>query len=369
MKIAFIRKNYTPYGGAEKYLSLVSKVLEAQGSEVHIFSANKWHGISNVHHIGTLRKPSFLSNMLFAVNCKNKIKKEFFDCILSFERTLYQDIYRAGDGCHREWLERRRTVEPFYKNMSFSLNPHHLAILCLERQCFENSKMIIANSMMVKKDIMRHYRIPEEKIHVIYNGVDLKRFHPSSIGEKNRVKTSLGIKEDRVILFVGADFKRKGLATLLNAFSLLDTKDKRLIVVGRKELQQPYLRLTEKLRIDKNVTFRGAETEIEKFYGISDVFVLPTIYDPFSNAALEAMASGLPVITTSSNGASELIENGINGFVISNPLDAKSLAEKISAALVHSEEMGKNARAKAEGFSIEKAVGEIVRVILPLHRG
>ncbi len=363
MKIALIRKNYSSYGGAENYLRLVAQGLNAKGHDVHIFSASNWHDNAfPVHRIKTLNKPSFLSNIFFAVNSKAVLKKESFDCIFSFERTFFQDIYRAGDGCHREWLNKRRMIEPFLKKVSFPLNPHHLALFYLEKRCFSKSKKIIANSVMVKDDIIKHYSIPDRKIHVIYNGVDLNRFRPVTAEQKTIAKHSLGIKENKVILFVGADFKRKGLTVLLKAVSLLDMKDKKLIVVGKKETPQ-YLKIAKKLRIEKHVVFWGHEPEIEKFLIIADVFVLPTIYDPFSNAALEAMASGLPVVTTAYNGASELIENGVNGFIISDPLDERAFADKISDALLRTEEMGKNAGTKAEDYSIEKAVEKIVKVI------
>lgn len=381
LKIALIRKNYSPYGGAENYLNLVSNGLQAQGHEVHIFSADRWPERAYcIHRIRTIKKPSFLSNMLFALNLKNELKKNHFDCILSFERIFFQDIhpvrkkaqhelsngvYRAGDGCHREWLNKRKTIEPFLKKLSFILNPHHLTLLYLEKQCFLGSKAIIANSKMVKKDIIKHYLIPEGKIHVIYNGIDLQRFHPMAKEQKTAIKNSFdifGIKENKVILFAGADFKRKGLATLLKAFSLLDIKNAKLIIAGRPAKTQ-YLSMTKKLGIDKNVIFWGTEQEIEKLYSIADVFVLPTIYDPFSNATLEAMASGLPVVTTSYNGASELVENGVQGFVIDNPLDTRAFAKKISTALLQTEDMGKKARIKAESYSIEKAVDKIIKVI------
>ncbi|MBI4837666.1 MAG: glycosyltransferase family 4 protein, partial [Nitrospirae bacterium] len=257
MKIALVRKNYTLYGGAENYLRLVFKGLQAQGNEAHIFSANEWGtDIPNVHKIRTVKKPSFLSNLFFTINSRNTLAKQSFDCILSFERTLYQNIYRAGDGCHKEWLERRRAVEPFYKGLSFSINPHHLIMLYLEKKCFENSGVIIANSMMVKNDIIRHYRIPEDKIRVIYNGVDLNRFRPVTAEQKNIARDSLGIKERSIILFAGADLKRKGLKTLLKAFSLLDKKDKRLIVAGKRPSLK-YVELAERLKINKNVTLWG----------------------------------------------------------------------------------------------------------------
>ncbi len=368
MKIALVRKNYTPYGGAENYLRLVFKGLQSQGNEVHIFSANKWGAdITNIHKIRTVKKPSFLSNLLFALNSRNTLIKQSFDCILSFERTIYQDIYRAGDGCHKEWLERRRVVEPFYKGLSFSINPHHLVMLYLEKKCFENSGVIIANSVMVKNDIVRHYRIPEDKIRVIYNGVDLNRFRPVTAEQKNIARDSLGMKECSIILFAGADLKRKGIGTLLKAFSILKMKGKQLIVAGKRPSLK-YVELAERLKINKNVTFWGAETSLENLYAVSDVFVLPTIYDPFSNAALEAMASGLPVVTTAYNGVSELINDGDEGFVIKDPFDEKAFADKIFLTLTQSAEMGEKARAKAEGYSIDRAIGEIMRLI-EMQRG
>lgn len=378
MKIALIRKNYSPYGGAENYLRLVAKGLKAKGHDVHIFSAGNWPKKScYVHRVRTIKKPPFLSNMLFALNVRDALKRGYFDCVFSFERIPFQDIYsmrmksvpelpnwvyRAGDGCHREWLDKRKRIEPLLKRLSFTVNPHHLTLLYLEKKCFLGSRLIIANSVMVKKNITKHYSIPDEKIKVIYNGVDLQRFQPVEKRQKTELKNFFGIKEDKVILFVGTDFKRKGLPTLLKAVSILDIKNIKLIAVGEK-YSAKYSLTTEKLGIDKNVIFWGGEQEIEKLYSVADVFVLPTIYDPFSNATLEAMASGLPVITTSSNGASELIENGVHGFVMDNPLDTGAFAEKISTALVQTEEMGHKARIKAEGYSIKKAVEGIVKII------
>ncbi len=366
MKIALIRKNYSVSGGAENYLRLVAGELTMKGHEVQIFTASTLYDKTfPVCRIRTLKKPSFLSNIFFAINSRAALKKESFDCIISFERTFYQDIYRAGDGCHKEWLNKRKIIEPFFKKLSFAVNPHHLSLLYLEKQCFLNSKIIIANSMMVKNDIKKHYSIPDEKIHVIYNGVDLERFRPVTSEQKSVAKHSLGVTEDKIILFVGADFKRKGLATLLKTISLLNMENKKLLIIGKKETLQ-YLTMIKKLDINKHVIFRGPETAIEKFLAISDVLVLPTIYDPFSNATLEAMASGLPVVTTANNGASELIKNGVHGFVINDPLDEHAFSEKISTALSKSEEMGKNARVKAEDYSIEKAVDKIINVVSEL---
>jgi UDP-glucose:(heptosyl)LPS alpha-1,3-glucosyltransferase len=196
---------------------------------------------------------------------------------------------------------------------------------------------------------------------VIYNGVDTVRFKPAGNEQKKALKSSYQIKEDNVVLFIGADFKRKGVSFLLKSFSLLDVNSARLIIAGRPASTK-YISMAKALGIDKKVTFWGTENDVGNLYAVSDIFVLPTIYDPFSNATLEAMASGLPVITTQHNGASEIIADGVHGFIV-DPQDTKLLAKRITSALANYEKMGTRARAKAEEYPIDNAVNSIVELI------
>jgi UDP-glucose:(heptosyl)LPS alpha-1,3-glucosyltransferase len=362
MKIALVRKNYTPYGGAENYLKLVADGLASRGHEVQIFSSADWPEGYSVTKVRSLRKPSFLSNALFAVESMRELQMDPSDCILSLERTYFQDIYRAGDGCHREWLNKRGIIESGLKKISFSLNPHHRVLLFLENKCFMNSRKIIANSMMVKRDIMKHYPVDDAKIEVIYNGTDLERFSPVGKEEKAAIRKRLNIKEEKVVLFAGADFKRKGLPVLLRAFSLIKRDGVRIIVAGKRPKAE-YVSMAKKLGIEKEVTFWGPEKKIEQLYSASDLFVLPTIYDPFSNATLEAMASGLAVITTAYNGAAEIIKDNVHGYVLKDPLDHDTLARNISDALDRSEAMGKEARIKAQEYPIGNSIEKIVNMI------
>ncbi len=363
MKIALVRKNYTPYGGAENYLRLVAGELAGQGHEIEIFTAAAQPDDTfTVHAIRTPRKPSFLSNSLFAAQVMKALQKASPDSIVSFERTYYQDIYRAGDGCHKEWLKKRTIIEPLLRKLSFSINPHHRVLLSLEQKCFQASRSILANSEMVKNDIVRNYAVPPEKISVIYNGVDTNRFKPVEKEKKDLLKHTYQIEEERVVLFVGADFLRKGLQFLFRAFAQLDPGNMRLIVAGRTAKAR-HIKMAEELKINNKVTFWGPEKKIEQLYAMADVFVLPTIYDPFSNATLEAMSAGLPVITTPFNGVSETIENGVQGFIV-DPQDTDLLAKRILFAAEDSEGMGRRARIAAEGMPIENAVSKITDLIV-----
>ncbi len=366
MKLALIKKRFSFYGGAERYLQTLIKNFKKAGHEIHVFT-NNWSKEEGVifHKVNILSLGSFLSTITFNRNVKKAIKKKVRpECVISFERTTCQDIYRAGEGCHAEWLEIRSKTEPFYKRLSFRINPLHISLLNLEKKLFSNTRLIVANSKMVKEQIMKHYAVPDERITIIYNGVDLERFTPENKNSsRDTLRKSLGISRDsKILLFVGSGFERKGLKTLIDSISLLKKGDLKVMVIGKGNARR-YKTLAEKHGISEKIIFLKPQKKIEKFYAAADIFILPTLYDPFSNATLEAMASGLPVITTKNNGVAELIENGHEGFVTDNIFDPQELTDKIYLALGNLKAMGEKARKKAEDFSIERAAIEFIKVI------
>jgi len=369
LRLAFIKKRFSIHGGAERYLQTLINHLKKEGHEIHVF-ANTWTEEDGIifHKVNLLPLSSFLSNLTFNINVNSKLQtlrsKVKFDCVISFERTTCQDIYRAGEGCHAEWLDIRAKTAPFYKRLSFKINPLHISLLNMEKKLFHDTKLIIANSKMVKEQIIRHYAVPEERINIIYNGVDLRRFNPENKDNRRKdIRDSLNISGDiKVLLFVGSGFERKGLQTLIDAVSLIKRDDIMVLVVGKGDIKK-YRAAAFRHGISDKIVFLGTQKGIEKFYAAADLFVLPTLYDPFSNAVLEAMASGLPVITTKNNGAAELIEDGHEGFVTQGLFNGQELSDKINRSLDNLRAMGENAREKAEAFPIERAVKEFVEVI------
>ena len=316
------------------------------------------------HRVPVVNAGSFLSTATFNRNACALLKELRASCSVSFERTTCQDIYRAGEGCHAEWLALRKRTEPLYKKISFSINPLHRLLLSLERELFSTTRLIIANSGMVKEQIIRHYGVREEKITVIHNGVDLERFTPANRDKwRGEVRERLGLRSgERALLFVGSGFRRKGLGTLLEAFALLKEPHSRLVVAGKGETDR-YRSRAEGLGISGKVTFLGPYKEIEGLYAAADLFVLPTLYDPFSNATLEAMASGLPVVTSRNTGAAEIISEGQEGYVPDTLSDAREWAGRIDRALDAGAAMGERARKKAEEFSIGRAAGEFAEAV------
>jgi UDP-glucose:(heptosyl)LPS alpha-1,3-glucosyltransferase len=176
---------------------------------------------------------------------------------------------------------------------------------------------VIAASQMIVNDIIGAYSYPADKIDLVRNGVPLKtfRFDPAL---RERSRAQLNLKQDQIaLLFVGSGWERKGLMFAIEAMALCKDQKMRLMVVGRGDTR-PYK--TTRLRFwrEDPVQFLGEVADLVPVYAAADIFILPTIYDPFSNACLEALASGLPVITTRSNGFSEIMDEGVHGSIIDN---------------------------------------------------
>lgn len=393
-RIGLIRMRYTPYGGAEVFLSRLVDGLIKRGHECHVF-ANVWKKDKRdglvFHKVGVIRWPSFLRVLSFAISTYFVLRKTQMDVIIGFDRTFHQDIYRAGDGCHREWLIQRqgsgvrsKILLPLKRLITY-INPLHLTILYLEKKLFQSKrlKFVIANSQRGKQEIIRHYGLPEEKVHVIYNGIDLKGF---CLKEEERLREEyrqgLGISPDEVLLlFVGSGFERKGLKFLIEAMAIiqgsgvrdqgsgrygpvLKRRNLRLLVVGKGNYRT-YLRLARRFGVGMDVIFKGPVKDVKGYYYASDIFVLPSIYEPFSNACLEAMAGGLPVVTSRANGVSEILADGEDGMIIDDPTNPGEITERIVPLLERHKrlEMGRAARNKAEGYSIERNVDEFLRLI------
>jgi len=330
MKIALVRQQYSDFGGAERYVSALARKLHESGHEVHML-ANRWKsegGNIRFHLVMVPTGPAFLRILWFATACKRLTSGNEYDIVHSFERTLGQDVYRAGDGCHKEWLIQRAKVDPVLKRVSYKFNPLHLTYLHLEKRLFSEPglKKIIANSNRGKAEIMAHYGVDTHSIRVIHNG-----FNPDLLDAPPE-PLPVGSSADRFALFVGSGYERKGLAMAIQCLAHLRDSRVKLLVVG-KDRSDKYERLASRSGVADRVLFYGPRANVAPFYRRASCFILPTLYEPFSNACLEAAAFGLPVVTTRMNGFSELIKQGLNGYILENPLDIEAMAAALDSAI------------------------------------
>lgn len=366
MKIGLIRAKYTPYGGAEAFLKRFIAGLKKKGHDVEVFSTS-WEesGGLKVNSV-KVWGPSFLRPLIFARNAARAVERSEADCVISLERTYCQDVYRAGDGCHREWLKRRGAAVSWLKRILIRLNPLHFTILHLEKKLFSSPRLkkVIANSEQVKRDIIKHYRLPEERLCVIYNGIDPSFGARRGGRESTRLELGVG-KDTALVLFVGSGFERKGLLYAVRAMSFLKDSGKvKLLVIGKGRTTR-YLKEAKRLGIEDRVIFKGPVKDSERFYKAADIFLLPSIYEPFSNACLEAMASGLPVVTSRVNGASEILTDGVNGAIIEDPADPLEVARKVKPFLDAGKrkDAGINAKIEARKHTMEGNVNAFLALI------
>jgi UDP-glucose:(heptosyl)LPS alpha-1,3-glucosyltransferase len=354
VKLAIVRQKYTAFGGAERFVERALVALRANGVDVSII-AREWQGDQQ----GVRVDPFFLGRTWrdagFARGVQRLMAQKRFDLVQSHERIPGCDIYRAGDGVHATWLELRN--KPFDK-----LAPWHRYTLAAEAEMFRDPglRAVICNSRMVKDDIARRFGVADERLQVIYNGVDLDAFHPRLREEHGfALRQKVGVGETvPVMLFVGSGYQRKGLPTLLHALSRMSRSDARLWVVGRDKDESLMRKLAQTLGVDERVLFLGAQADVKPFYGAADVFALPTLYDPFPNAALEALACGLPLVTTTTCGAAELITPA-NGSVIGAG-NVTALAQSLDSLCSRAPTMRDAARASVAHLDLAQMAAQLM---------
>jgi UDP-glucose:(heptosyl)LPS alpha-1,3-glucosyltransferase len=354
-------------GGAERYLVDLCTRMAGEGYEVHVY-AEQWDVEDSriyFHPVRTIPFPKSLRLLSFAIRATKEIENGNYDITFGVGNTLKADILQPHGGVHWAWFWRSLRVydHPILWAVKFLgrvFSPKQWVSGWVEDAPYRAKRLraIIAISDMVKQDMMHWYQIPEERITVVYNGVDIEHFHPRNRQYREEIRRRHGIGEELVILFVSNNFRMKGLGFLIRALAEVKKEDHpslRLLVLGR-DRKEPYLRLAKKIGISEEVVFAGSTDEPEKYYGAADLLVHPTFYDACSLTVLEALASGLPVITTHCNGASGIITQGQEGFVISDPRDDQVLVEKISF-LLNREKVEKAsiaARQLAESYSLER---------------
>jgi UDP-glucose:(heptosyl)LPS alpha-1,3-glucosyltransferase len=367
MRVALVSKQFSmTHGGAERFSVNLARKLCNAGHEVHAVAeaVEDLPSEVQVHFVRTRRKPAFWRVVSFAKKARQLVSGLSVDVVYGLTQFFPQDLYRMGGGVHRHWM-RVRYPSTVLRLLNYMVNPAHLAHIWLENRIYrtDNYRLIVTNSKLCREHAQIYYNVPAERIRVVYNGVDHCTFNPeaASLG-REPLRHELGIDEhDLVVLFVASNWKRKGLGTLLSAIAELGDEANHLhvLVVGRGR-PEAYRALAQKLGLTERLHFVGATKNVLKYYGAADLFVLPTLYDPFANVCLEAMACGLPVITTADNGASEIISSGDNGFIQKDPRDARELGEYLRASLLPHKRvmMGKSARKTAETFTLEKNLEE-----------
>jgi UDP-glucose:(heptosyl)LPS alpha-1,3-glucosyltransferase len=338
MKIALAHKRLDLRGGTERVFYRTAEGLRDRGHEIHLFCQQfrippppgVW-----AHRVLGFTRPRSLRVLTFAMIAPKVIAKHNCDVVMSFDRILTQDTFRTGGGPRKILLEKMKKHRGLVRRLWYSIGLYNYLVVRIEKLQVRGNKgrKIIAVSEQTKREFMELYDdIPDEQIVVIHNGVDTVRFSPQRrLTEGKKLRERLKIPSAApVVLFVGTGFRRKGLHRLLGLWERNEMPAVYLLVVGHDKRLSYY---QGRWNGHKKVIFAGPQEKVEDYYACANVLVLPAIQEAFGNVILEAMASGLPVVTVAGIGAMDHVDGALRDGILSNPDDPAELKTKISQML------------------------------------
>jgi glycosyltransferase involved in cell wall biosynthesis len=389
-KVCFISPEYWPLsGGTGAYVYYLSNELIKNGYKICVVTGSdqtldiKVNEQLNVFFLKIPKMPVIKSFLLAASSYRklNSVRETVnvdithanlpltpnFAVPPNFGKTLVCTVHSTWKGeaqaIRSEPYSRLNANEKFMVSFNWFLR-------IFEEKMLERANKIIAVSHFTKRELLEYYNVPEEKIRVIHNGVDVNKFKPAQ--DKRKVKEELGFNPDDIaILSVGRLYARKGLFTLIESMPAVVErfKNAKFIISGKGQSDEmrKLIAHAEKIGVKDSIIFTGyyPDKKLPKLYQAADVFAFSTFYEHHPFAVLEALSTGLPVVTTSVGGIPETIESGKNGFLV-EPFNPKRFADRILYLLEHpaeAEQMGRLARKTIlEQFDWRIVVKDVLKV-------
>lgn len=351
MKVALIIERIETWrGGAETSTVQFAEHLAELGADVHILTTTHMPSTPalTIVPIRASRKLRGSRAIAFAHRASQTVRRHDFDIVHSIIPCPAADIYQPRGGTVPEMLERNLAIRsaPLARGLKRAgqyLNLKYRAIARMERQLLTRrpSPWVISISRYVTNQLRVHYDFDTSRVREIFNGVDRDET-PADVRAEHRTDLRRQFRladNELMLLCVAHNFKLKGVDKLIEAVARVESmgggvggrigqRRLRTIVVGRDN-PRAAAKLAQRLGVSDRITFAGSTQRIQAFFHAADVLVHPTYYDPCSRVVLEALASGLPIITTRYNGAAERVTNGQEGYVIDSPKDTTAMANCI----------------------------------------
>jgi UDP-glucose:(heptosyl)LPS alpha-1,3-glucosyltransferase len=337
VKIALVILHADPArGGAERYTIDIAAALVERGHEVTLIASSFAESVdARIQRV--MLSPSGLSRTRRYVQFLDQLDAHLatgsYDVVHAMLPVRRCDVYHPHAGLAVAAIEtgheKHRGAARAAAKMFNRFNPKRQKFAALERELLHSAHrpISICLSEYVRRTFHAYYTLADTDLATLFNAVDLSRFDPSARPEvREQTRQRLAISDAEVAaLLIAQDFERKGLREAILAMTHLADAKLKLIVVG-KEDPAPYAQLAQSKNIADKIIFAGATNDVQAFYGAADFFVLPTKHDPCSLVVLEALAMGLPVISTKQNGATEIMEDGVDGIVLADPANVDDLA-------------------------------------------
>ncbi|NDV24556.1 glycosyltransferase family 4 protein [Desulfovibrio sp. JC022] len=333
-RIALILPRFGRYGGVERFGYNLSAALTDSGYSVDFICARaedeppQGVNIINVGRYGFCRAGKLLWFVLAAEKAR---KNGNYDLTISLGKSLNQDMLRIGGGPLESFWSLSQRAWPKGFARSFKMFRRRTALVNLiikyieRKQAASDCRMVCVSHRVRDWMVDSHPSLAGRKIDVIYNKPDLSLFSPFSQEERNFSRAEFSLSEKDVLISTATtNFALKGVSVLIKALAELPENYHLQVAGGRNPSK--YIKLAKELGVAGRVRFLGKVEDMPALYGRSDVFVLPSFYDACSNSVLEALACGVPVISSRDNGSSYFLPEE---QIIDDPSDYMKLAEMI----------------------------------------
>ena len=372
MRIGLVVEKFDPLrGGLEQWAVQFASGLLERGHEVHVV-AGRFGDEVQAMPIVAHRLEGVRSRIGFAQAAERKLRSLRLDVIHDTGAGWYCDVFQPHGGSWQVVIEHNLLLlPPWLRPMKHAvcrwLPRYRQFDKLMKRQYVNDGRIVLALSRQTLADFQQIHGVPREQLRLVYNGVHPGRFSPEHRARyREAVRRRLGVDDDTLLLLIVAhNFPLKGVPALLRVMGRLTARQSpvHLAVVGGKHVER-YERVAGQLGATSAVTFTGTVRDTVPFYSAADVYVHPTFHDSCSLTVLEALASGLPVITSRLNGAAELLTEGVEGCVVPDPADVEGILARLEPMLDPSvrERMGRAARRLALEHSFERNVNEVLAV-------
>lgn len=344
MKVALISEWVDAWrGGAETSTQQFMHHFVDAGVELHVYTRSRPSPIPGleVNYINGASMSRTGQSLRFNHRVESLLASRKYDIVHAISPCRGADVYEPRGGTVAESIERNlalrsRPWQRHAKRLVNHLNAKRQYQLRLERALLggRSGPVVIALSDYVVRQLQEHYHLPADRIEKVFNGVDPdEASEPQRLADREAIRAEFGLSaDDTVVLVVAHNFRLKGVHHWLEAQARLRGQENssiRSLIAGKGD-SPIWHRRAHRLGVADRVTFVGPTERIRAFYHAADVLVHPTYYDPCSRVVLEAMASGLPVMTTRWDGSAEVIRAEENGFVLEEPGDVDQMVQVVA---------------------------------------
>jgi UDP-glucose:(heptosyl)LPS alpha-1,3-glucosyltransferase len=368
MRIALLTRRFNPAGGGtERDLIAAAQCLLGAGYDLRIYAAHTavahWRGLAIRRMPPAVLGSATLEVLGFGLLAARAARRDGADLVISFGRTIDTDIIRCEGGVHRSYLKAAVQWQP--RVASWARLSYHGAQKWMDARSFRSRALraVASISRLVADDIARNFGLPASLLEVLYNGVDLERFQAVTGGTlRQSARARWELPPTAAVAFIGNGFGRKGLGFLLEAWPHLKAKAV-LLIAGSDRAAASYRDLARRLGISHAVRFLGAAQDAAAVLGAADALALTSLFEAFGNVVLEAMAAGLPVLTSTRCGAAEVLPPELRPFVVEQPADPLEIARRLDDLLAAAGALGPIARRAAEEFTWERYGRQLIALI------